>query len=173
MKALIASLLMVTLLTLNISAQEDKSKRKSPPAIAEGVINGVAVKIDYSQPEVKGRTTWGGELVPFEKIWRTGANEATWLETSGELIFNGGILPAGKYSVFTIPHEDNSCTVIFNSVWDQWGPYQYDKSKDVLRISATKQKSEENFERMTFVINGEGFKLMWHDWYFSVMADEG
>lgn len=173
MKALFASLFMVALIALNASAQEDKTKRKSPPAVVEGVINGVNVKIDYSSPSVKERTTWGGKLVPFDKVWRTGANEATWIETSADLTFNGEVLPAGKYSIFTIPHKDNTCTVIFNKVWNQWGPYEYDKSEDVLRITATKNSMEENIESMKFEISEDGFKLMWHDWSVAVMSDEG
>ena len=58
----------------------------SPPMTVTGSVDGVDITIDYSSPGVKGRTTWGGQLVPFDKVWRTGANKATWIETSGDII---------------------------------------------------------------------------------------
>lgn len=129
-----------------------------------GTIDDVDITIDYSSPGVKGRTTWGGQLVPFNKVWRTGANDATWIELSGDVMVEGQKLSAGKYSVFTIPHDDDTCTIIFNKVWEQWGHYKYDDSQDALRVKVTKTPSEENAERMNFELADKAIILKWHDW---------
>ena len=85
---------------LKVSAQQDKSKRPSPPAIVKQTLNsGVAVTIDYSQPSVKGRTI-GKEIAPFGKVWRTGANEPTTFEVSKAVKVDGKALPAGKYGMY-------------------------------------------------------------------------
>jgi len=92
---------------------EDKSKRPSPPAVAEGTIDGVKVKIDYSKPSVKGRKIFGG-LEKYGDVWRTGANETTTIEFSAPVKIEGQNVAAGKYSLFTIPGE-NEWTIIINS----------------------------------------------------------
>jgi hypothetical protein len=126
-----------------------KDDRPSPPAEANGTIGDLNVQIKYSQPGVKGRNVWG-ELVPYGKVWRTGANEATTIELSRDCKVAGKMLRAGKYSLFTIPGEQN-WTIIFNTVADQWGAYKYDESKDALRITDVKPgKSSEFNERLKF-----------------------
>jgi len=132
-----------------------KDDRPSPPAEASGVIGDLKVKINYSQPGVKGRTVWG-ELVPYGKIWRTGANEATTIEVSRDCKVAGKMLRAGKYSIFSIPGE-KSWTIIFNTVADQWGAYKYDESKDALRLTEIKPgKSTEFNERLKFDVKASG-----------------
>src|SRR5271156_4324063 len=83
-------------------AQDDKSKRPSPPAKAEGTIDGAKVVIDYSTPSAKGRKMLG-DKEPYGKVWRTGANEATTFEVDKNVKIEGKDLPAGKYALFTIP----------------------------------------------------------------------
>ena len=139
---------------------QDKSERKSPPATATGTIGAATITINYSQPSMNGREIFGG-LVPFEKIWRTGANEATTLETNKEIGVNGKMLPAGKYAVFTIPGE-KEWTIIFNSETEQWGAYNYDESKDVLRVKA-KAGPNDATEKMTFTVDEEN-ALIYLDW---------
>ena len=143
-------------------SQEDKSTRPSPPAEAHAVI-GTDRQVDvyYSSPAVKGRTIWGS-LVPYGKVWRTGANEATIFQTSTDLTIGGKVLPAGKYSLFTIPGE-KEWTVIFNSAWDQWGAYKYDSAKDVLRITARAEKSPAFNERMKFQIEDNVVAILWEN----------
>ncbi|MBU2494080.1 MAG: DUF2911 domain-containing protein [Bacteroidetes bacterium] len=112
-----------------------KEARVSPIASIRQRIGVTDVTVTYGSPEVKGRTVWG-ELVPFNKVWRTGANESTKIEFSTDVTIDGKSVPAGKYSLFTIPSE-KEWTVILNSVSDQWGSYDYDESKDVLRFQVS------------------------------------
>ena len=152
------------LISCTSQAQEDKSKRPSPPAVITQVTgSGAEVSINYSQPAVKGRTI-GKDLEPKDgAVWRTGANEATVFETSKALKIDGKELPAGKYSLFTISGKD-SWTVIFNKTWNQWGAYDYKQADDVLRITATSQKAETFAEKMTFAIDKTGLvTLLWGD----------
>lgn len=98
------------------------------------------VTLTYSRPGVKGRVIWG-ELVPYDQVWRTGANEATSVTFSTDVKVNGQALPAGTYSLHTIPTK-SEWTVIFNKEVDQWGSYAYNDSADALRIPATPQPHE-------------------------------
>lgn len=93
--------------------QQDKSKRASPPDSVTGKIGGATISINYSSPSVKGRKIWG-DLVPYGQVWRAGANEATIFETSKPIMVEGKRLPAGRYSLFVQPN-DNEWTFIFNS----------------------------------------------------------
>src|SRR5205085_4953821 len=95
------------------------------------------VTITYSRPGVKGRVIWG-ELVPYDKVWRTGANEATTIAFSEDVKINGQALPAGTYSLHTIPGKD-MWTIIFNKQAEQWGSFKYDQSKDALRVQVKPQ----------------------------------
>jgi hypothetical protein len=160
---------LVTLPFSKVSGQDDKSTRPSPPAEAHAQIGDKAISVNYSSPAVKGRTIWG-DLVPYGKVWRTGANEATVFETSGDLVINGQKLPAGKYGLFTIPGE-KEWTIIFNSVWEQWGAFKYDASKDVLRIKANPVKSGAFNERMKFEISDHVVTLLWEDLQVSFMVN--
>lgn len=130
---------------------EDKSQRPSPPMRTELSIDGWDISVDYGAPSVKGRTIWG-DLVPYNKIWRTGANEATLLETNKDITINGETLAAGKYALFTIPGE-TEWTVIFNKEFDQWGAYEYKEQEDALRVQVTPSQSEEITEQMEFKLS--------------------
>src|SRR5947207_10019570 len=85
-------------------AQQDKSKRPSPPGTAEVTLKGKKITIDYSRPFMKGRKIMG-ELVPYGKVWRTGANEATTLTTEADVNIGGANVPAGTYTLYTLPSE--------------------------------------------------------------------
>jgi hypothetical protein len=157
-------LLVATSAMLIASAQEDKSKRPSPPALArETLTNGTVVSIDYSQPSVKGRTI-GKNLEPINgKVWRTGANEATVFEVSKEVKIDGKHLPAGKYGLFTIS-GDNEWIIIFNKTWDQLGAFNYKEADDVLRVKVKPGKAKLFSEKMTFIISKAGkVTLLWGD----------
>lgn len=156
--SLIAFLAIFT--TINATAQQDKSKRPSPPAQAVQTIGDLTITIDYSQPSVKGRKIWEG-LVPYGKVWRTGANEATWIEVSRDVTIAGKTLPKGKYGLFSIPGSDE-WTIIFNKTWDQWGAYNYEADKDVLRVSAKAEKTSANTENFTIKVDEKGVvTILW------------
>jgi len=145
-------------------AQEDKSKRPSPPAMVKQTLaSGAVIIIDYSQPSVKGRTI-GKDLEPKEgQVWRTGANEATVFETSKAVKINGKELPAGKYGLFSLYGKDN-WTIIFNKTWKQWGAFSYKEADDALRVPATAQKADPFAEKMSFTIAKNGLvTLLWGD----------
>ncbi len=110
---------------------QDKSKRPSPPGTAECTINGKKVTIEYSRPSMKGRKIMGG-LVPYGKVWRTGANEATTLTTETDLDIGGAKVPAGKYTLYTLPSE-GTWKLIINKQTGQWGT-DYDEKQDLARV---------------------------------------
>lgn len=107
--------------------------RVSPQASVSQTIGTTQLTITYSRPSVKGRTIWG-ELVPFGQVWRTGANEATTFSASDDVTVNGSPLPAGTYSLATIPGKSD-WTIIFNKEKDLWGTYQYKPERDALRVT--------------------------------------
>ena len=121
--------------------------RVSQKATAMQTVGLTDVTILYNRPGVKGRTIWGG-LVPYDEVWRTGANEATTVTFSNPVKIDGKPLPAGTYSLHTIPGK-TAWTVIFNKAAEQWGSYEYDSAKDALRIQV-QPKSGAHQEWMTF-----------------------
>lgn len=154
------------LMTSFLFAQADKSKRASPPETATGNAGGSDITINYSSPAVKGRTIWGG-LVPYDKVWRLGANEATVFETSKDIKVEGKTLAAGKYTLYAIPGK-TEWTLIFNSnvkpgLWGikNDGSATEEPATDVLRVTVKPEKSESMNERMKFTINHNGFDLEW------------
>jgi hypothetical protein len=108
------------------------TKSHSPARTVVWNQEGLAIKLDYSSPSKKGRVIFG-QLVPYGKVWRTGANEATVIELSQPVTVAGKALPAGKYSLWTIP-TPTDWTFIFNGETGQWGT-SYDAQQDVLRVS--------------------------------------
>ncbi len=153
-------------MTSTMLAQNDKSKRPSPPAIASGTVHGATITINYSSPSVKGRKIWG-DLVPYDKVWRAGANEATIFETNKDIKVEGKTLGAGKYSLYAIPGE-KGWTIIFNSATGQWGINRdytttEDPAKDVLRLLVQSKKSASFNERLIYKIDNKGFALLWEN----------
>jgi hypothetical protein len=160
-KFLFLSLFATTLFAaVESCAQQDKSKRPSPPAVLNYTNNGVNITMEYSQPSLKGRTI-GKELAPFGQVWRTGANEATTFEVNKDVTIEGQPLPAGKYSVYSIPGEDE-WTIIFNKTWKQWGTV-YKQEEDALRVKVKPSKAETTSEQMTFNTKGDKILLHWGD----------
>ncbi|MFY0600834.1 MAG: DUF2911 domain-containing protein [Cyclobacteriaceae bacterium] len=136
-----------------------KEKRPSPYANDSTLIGDAKIHIKYSSPGVKKRKIWG-DLVPYGNMWRTGANEATLFQTSKDITLNGQVLPAGKYSVFAIP-DAYKWILIFNKDWNQWGAYNYDESKDALRLEIKPQKTEVLQERMKFSFIEQKLVFQW------------
>lgn len=141
--------------------QEDKSSRKSPPRIAESTIGSATVTVNYGSPSVRGRTVFG-DLVPYGSVWRTGANEATTITFSEDVVVEGEPLSAGTYALFTIPGEE-TWTVIFNKEAEQWGAYDYNESMDALRVEVTPVAQKENAEMLKFEVDEEAVVLYWAD----------
>ena len=149
-----------------IYAQGNKASRPSPPDSTTGKVNGASITINYSSPSVKGRQIWGS-LVPYDKEWRAGANEATIFETDKDIKVEGKALPAGRYSLFARPGA-NEWTFIFNSETGQWGikrtgEANFDQAKTVLSVKAKPAKSASMNERLKYEVTGQGFVLRWEN----------
>jgi hypothetical protein len=169
------AVLFVLFATLIASAQI-RTPRPSAKASVMQTIGVTDVTITYSRPGVKGRTIWGDPLpeqaatkgeatlddqnvrpkgapiVPWGHAWRTGANEATQFVVTDDVFINGQKLPAGSYSLHTIPTHDEF-TIIFNSVANQWGSFSYDPAKDTLRVKVKPEWSEHSKEWLEYWID--------------------
>ena len=132
-------------------AQEKQEVRISPKAIVEQTVGFTEIKIEYGRPGVKGRTIWGG-LVPYNAVWRAGANEATKITFSTDVKIDGKKLKAGSYSFFAIPGQ-KTWTLIFNKVADQWGAFEYNDVEDALRIEVTSIQNNCWQEWLAYTIN--------------------
>jgi hypothetical protein len=137
--------------------------------------NGLSVSVFYNRPSKKGREIFGG-LVPYDQVWRTGANEATTFETNKDLTIQGQTLRAGKYSIWTIPRESN-WTVIFNAEHGQWGLNSKGEANrnpelDVLKVEAHAVRQDQEFEQFTIAFEKTGedaeMVLMWNKTLVSV-----
>lgn len=162
----IAFLLAAMFIAGMTQAQGDKSKRPSPPAKAEGVAAGAHITIDYSTPGVKDRKIWGG-LVPYDKFWRAGANEATLFTTDKDIKIEGKTLPEGTYSLFAKPGE-NEWTIVFNSQTGQWGinrdgTANFDPANNVVEVMVKPEKAPKFYERLAYEIDDNGFSLIWEN----------
>lgn len=126
---------------------KDKSQRPSPPASASCDLgSGKTIKTDYSSPRMKGRKIYGG-LVPYGAIWRTGANDATTLVTSADITVGGTAVPAGSYTIFTVPGADKWSLVISKGT-GEWGTEYPGADKDLARVDmkvSPLSSSVENF----------------------------
>jgi hypothetical protein len=121
-----------------VLAQNAVIPRPSPLAIVSARYKDAYLKITYSQPHKNGREIFG-KLVPFGKVWRTGANETSELTITKNIQINGTLLPAGTYSLFTIPDKDK-WTIILNSDLGMWGSYNYNETLDVMRFEVPVQQ---------------------------------
>lgn len=139
-----------------VSAQEKKAPQ-SPRVTAEGK----NVTVAYGQPAKKGRVIFG-ELVPYGKVWRLGANEATEITFAKDGSFGGKPVKAGTYTLFTIP-EANEWTFILNSELKQWGAYKYEeiKGKNVLEVKAKATKTSAPVEKLTITVPANKLVVEW------------
>jgi hypothetical protein len=144
-----ASLALVALAAAALPARAQSGPpRPSPKATVSQVAGLTEMKISYSSPSVRERQVWGA-LVPYDEVWRTGANEATAFEVSTDVTVEGKPLPAGKYALFTIPGKER-WTVIFNKT-QQWGAFNYELKDDVLRVEVVPRPTSHH-ERLRFTI---------------------
>ena len=139
----------------------------SPASSFEQEVGSAKIKITYSRPLVRGRKIFG-ELVPFEKLWRTGASDCTVINTSEDIYFGNSILKAGSYSMFSIP-SINEWTIIVNTDTTLHGETGYDEKKDVMRFKVPLEKKPNFYETFTIELNdinskGEAFlKILWEN----------
>ena len=139
-------------LALPAAAQEraNDEPRPSPNATVGQTVGTTVLHVDYGRPSARDREIFGDEdaLVPNGVVWRTGANEATAITLSSDVLVEGDTLRAGTYSLFTLP-TDGDWTIIFNRVAEQWGAFRYDADEDVLRVTVTPDRDapmQEQFE---------------------------
>jgi hypothetical protein len=137
----------LALATLPLTAQSQAPL--SPPAKATATIAGSTITVDYAAPSMRERKIMG-ELVPFGKVWRTGANAATVLTTSSDLTIGDLHVPAGSYSLFTIPGE-KEWTLIVNKQTGQWGT-RHDASQDLGRVPMKVNTLDSPMETFTIAI---------------------
>lgn len=149
---------------LNAQTEMSKNNRVSPIDSVELKLNDLEVEVVYSRPYLKGREF--SKLVPYGQVWRTGANEATVFEISNDVVIEGKKLPAGKYSLYTIPGETET-VVIFNKDWNQWGT-KYNQKRDALRVAVPTLKSDEPVEQFTIDLDETGAAcLVWGNTLFT------
>jgi hypothetical protein len=137
------------------TAQQDKSKRPSPPAQAKCQFDdGKSITVDYSSPRIKGRKIYGG-LVPFNQVWRTGANDATSFVTTADLTVGGATVPTGSYTLFTLPSED-TWKLIISKKTGEWGIPYPGESNDLVRVDMQKQALPSPVENFTIAFDKTG-----------------
>jgi hypothetical protein len=170
------ALLLLMLFAASLASAQVRTPRPSQKASVTQTIGVTDVTITYSRPGVKGRTIWGDPLpeqasvkgeatlddqnarpkgapiVPWGHAWRTGANEATQFVITDDVLINGQKLPAGSYSLHTIPTKDEF-TIIFNSVANQWGSFSYDPAKDTLRVKVKPEWVNDSKEWLEYSID--------------------
>ena len=135
---------------------------QSPPATTEGSIDGVSVSVEYSSPRVRGRQgkIWG-DMLPYGEVWRAGANAATEVTFDQPVLVEGQSLPAGTYSLFMIPGEED-WTVIFNEATGISGTeYQSVKEQNVLEVSVNPRKNPELREDLNYQVTNDALELHW------------
>jgi len=152
------------------SALPAMAQRKSPHETISAEIDGAKITIAYGRPYAKQRKIWGG-LVPYGEAWRTGADEATLLTIDKAIVLGGTTLPAGKYSLYTLPAE-GSAKLIVNKQTGQWGTV-YQEKEDLARIDMKKEALDKPVEQFTMEVakspsGGGVLKLKWEDREYSV-----
>src|SRR3974390_2025682 len=167
MKAVRTSAVAVLLvfLTLGSIAQEKKAPLSPPGTATFTFADGKTVTIDYRRPSMRGRKIFGG-LVPYGQVWRTGANSATSLKTDVNLTIGGASVPAGSYTLYTIP-EEKKWTLIINKETGQWGT-DYNEKSDLVRVEMKVSKNASPTEQFTIAFDQTGnssavLKLDWAD----------
>lgn len=168
--AILALFLLGTL--SSCEGMKESTKKHSPQDTATYTKGNLEVAISYSKPYKKGRIIFGteeeGALAPYGEVWRTGANEATQIKLSEEITINGKNLPAGTYTMYTIPGPD-TWTLAINSRLDYWGKSligsPFNSDDDMLRVEGTVEQMEEEMEQFSIDFKEEGdmvyIRFMW------------
>ncbi len=135
-------------------AVETKAKPLSPHNSAMGSIGDTHVHVDYSSPGKRGRMIWGG-LVAFDRVWATGAHNATSVNFSGPVRIDGREVAAGTYALFTIPGREE-WTIILNENYEQHLADDYDETRDVLRLRVRPEVLDHSVEALTYAVTATG-----------------
>jgi hypothetical protein len=122
------------------------AQKPSPPAKAEVELAGKTITIDYSRPSMRGRKIMG-DLVPYGQVWRTGANDSTSLKTPVDLEIGGAKVPAGSYTIYSLPSA-TTWKLIINKQTGQWGT-EYDQAQDLVRVDLKKSSLASPMEQFT------------------------
>jgi hypothetical protein len=144
----VAATLVLAGILAPVLAQE--KPRASPHETAQATVDGASISITYGRPYMKGRKIMGG-LVPFDKIWRTGADEATTLVTDRALTFGSLVVPAGTYTIYTLPGP-TTWQIVINKQTGQWGT-EYQQAQDLGRIPVTPTSLATPVEQFTIKID--------------------
>jgi tetratricopeptide (TPR) repeat protein len=150
---------LATIVIVGVVSAQQKLYQLSPAASVSQTVGLTDITVTYHRPGVKGRKIWG-ELVPYDKVWRAGANEATMVTFSTDVTIGAKLVKAGSYSFFVIPRQ-GEWNVIFNSQ-PQWGAFSYDSTKDVVRYSL-KPETAPSEERLSYSftdLTGSSVKLI-------------
>jgi len=160
-----------------VAAQE--LPKLSQPSKSEHVVGVTKISLQYSRPSVRGRVIFG-DVVPYDEVWRLGANEPTKLTSTHDLNIAGQVLPAGSYAVFALPAANGNWKIVFNSDFEQWGAGNYDKAKDV--VTAEVRVGEGPFTETLLIdinkvtTNGAslviGWEKVWIEVPFTVETDK-
>ena len=151
-----------TLASAQMNMSDDKSKRPSPPASAACKFSdGKSIKIDYSSPRAKGRKIFGDAsdkaLVPYGQIWRTGANDSTTFVTDTNLNVGGKAVPAGSYTIFTVPKAD-AWSLVISKKTGEWGTDYPGEKEDLVRVPMTVSKTSAPVENFAIAFDQAGSK---------------
>ncbi len=175
MKLFKSGLVIATVLAMALPVMAQR-KRVSPHETISATVDGDKITIVYGRPYTKdpktgeSRKIWG-KLVPFGKVWRTGADEATILTTEKDLDIGGATVPAGKYSLYTLPAEDGTAKLIINKQTGQWGTV-YKEDQDLARVDLKKETLDKPVDQFTMAIepgaSGGVIKMMWETTQYSV-----
>src|SRR6202046_1981159 len=173
-KRIVLPTLLTLVFTTAAFAQTGKS-RPSPAASATCDLGGGKnIKTDYSSPRMKGRKVYG-DLVPFGEVWRTGANDATTFVPSADVVVGGKTIPAGSYTIFTVPAQDK-WTLIINKKTGEWGiPYKYE-SDELARVDMKVSQTPSPVENFTIAFDQKGntctLNIKWENTQASVDISE-
>jgi Protein of unknown function (DUF2911) len=162
------------------AAKKKQRQRISPHETITATIGGDEIKLVYGRPyttkpgTTEARKIWGG-LVPYGKVWRTGADEATLLTTAQPIELGGYSLAPGTYSLFTVPYEDGAAKLVINKKSGQWGiPYNEDseKANELARVDLKKSTLDKTVDQFTMAIEPEAggglLKMSWENTQYSI-----
>ena len=164
--SLLTSLALAVAASVSIVAQPPGS----PHETVSGAVDGAKVSIEYGRPYMRGRKIVGG-LVPYGRVWRTGADQSTTLTTDAPLVIGGTAVPAGRVTLYTLP-SPQGWKLIINKQVGQWGT-EYNEAQDLARVDMTSKTLTAPVDQFTITIDGGQLKLAWELTELSVPIKKG